>query len=210
MLGGGGHCKSVLDALLRMDKYTEIVITDPFLKPGSVIMGCKVIGNDEVLPKLRESGFTDAFITLGSLTDTRIRRNLSDRIDDLSFSIPVIADPTAVISDYSQIGEGTFLGKNSVINADAKIGRHCIINTGAILEHECEVGDFCHISVGTILCGNVHVGNDSFIGSGTTVIQGISVGHDAVVGANSTVLRSVEDGRTVYGIVKTSDQEATI
>ena len=29
LLGAGGHCKSVLDAALRSQQFSEIVITDP-------------------------------------------------------------------------------------------------------------------------------------------------------------------------------------
>ncbi len=46
LLGAGGHCKSVLDAILRANEYQEIVITDPDISPGAMIMGCKVVGTD--------------------------------------------------------------------------------------------------------------------------------------------------------------------
>ncbi len=202
LLGGGGHCKSVLDAAIRMNQFEEIVITDPFLPVGTKVMGMEVVGSDEALPKLKEQGFTDAFVTVGSLEDCSIRKKLVSKAKKLGFSFPIIADPSAEISAFAEIGEGTFIGKKAVLNAEVKVGKQGIVNTGAILEHECCIGDFTHISVGTILCGDVKVGASTFIGAGTTVIQGVSIGEDALIGANSTVLRNVKDHNRVYGIVK--------
>ena len=202
LIGGGGHCKSVADALMNSGKYDEIVITDPGLKAGSDILGCPVVGNDDLLPQLYKNGFTDAFITVGSIKDASLRKKLAQTVKEIGFSMPIIADPSAVISMYSDLGEGTFVGKNAVINADARIGNHCIVNTGAIIEHECSVGDFCHIAVGAILCGAVSVGNDSFIGSGANVIQGRTIGSHDIVGANSTVLKDVGDNARVYGLTR--------
>ena len=201
LIGGGGHCKSVLDAALAMNEFEEIVITDAGTKKGSDVFGCKVAGSDEELPDLYKQGFTNAIITVGSIESAALRERLSRMAEDLGFDFPVICDPTASVSNYTEIGKGTFVGKNAIINAGAEIGRHCIINTGSIIEHECVVGDYSHISVGSVLCGNVQVGYNSFIGAGSTIIQGISVGNGTVVGANSTVLTNVKNHMKVYGIV---------
>ena len=201
LVGGGGHCKSVLDAALRSRIYSEIVITDPMLPVGTRILDCRVVGNDDIIPQLKNNGFTDAFITVGSIKDTGLREQLAKVTVDRGFRIPVIIDPSASVSEYALIGEGTFVGKNAVINADAQIGTQCIINTGCIIEHECSVGDFTHISVGAILCGNVQIGVGSFIGAGSTVIQGIKIGKKAIIGAGSTVLSNVGDNMKVYGAV---------
>lgn len=204
LAGGGGHCKSVLDAVLQTDEYEEIVITDSELPIGTEICGCRVVGDDGVLLSLKRQGYEYAFVTVGSISDITIRRKLAEKIRNLGFKIPVIADPSAVTSEYSRIGMGTFIGKNAVVNADAAIGEYCIINTGSIIEHDCSVGDFTHVSVGSILCGNVHVGSGCFIGAGAVVIQGLIVGNNTIVGANSTVLTNLEDNMKVHKFVTVS------
>lgn len=200
LIGGGGHCKSVLDSILAANIFDEIVITDPIIPAGTEILGCKVVGTDEVLPELRESGFNQAFITVGNVGISPLRNKLAEMLNKLGFSFPVIIDPTACVSSTAFIEAGSFIGKNAAINAEAKIGSHCIINTGAIIEHECSVGDFSHVSVGTVLCGNSHIGSECFIGAGSTVIQGIKIGNKCIIGANSTVLTNIEDNMKVLGI----------
>ncbi|MEA5060470.1 hypothetical protein SDC9_108859 [bioreactor metagenome] len=73
LLGGAGHCKSVLCALLAMGKNTRIGIVAP--EGTGEILGMPVIGRDEDLPALRRE-FEAAFVVVGSLGDTRLRRYL--------------------------------------------------------------------------------------------------------------------------------------
>ena len=201
LLGGGGHCKSVLDSVLRSGEFSKIVITDPEIEKGTLILGCPVVGTDDVLSMLKSEGFDYAFITVGSIGDSRIRMKLVRKAEDIGFNFPVIIDPSAEIAESASIGAGTFVGKNTVVNADCDIGCHCIINTSAVLEHECTVGDFSHVSVGAILCGGCRVGFDSFVGAGSVVIQGITIGNDTVIGASSTVLTNLGDHMKVCKFV---------
>lgn len=159
-------------------------------------------GTDEQLQNLFEQGFEYACITVGSIENTALRKHLVDMAADIGFRFPIICDPTACVSPFARIDDGSFIGKNAVLNAEANVGEHCIINSGAILEHECSVGSYSHVSVGALLCGNSHIGSESFIGAGSTVVQGLSIGNRVVMGANSTVLSNVEDNMKCYGIVK--------
>lgn len=202
LIGGGGHCISVLDCIISNNEYDEIVIVDSNLQVNSKIMNCPVVGDDSKLSDLKRIGFDYAFITVGSIKSTAIRRKLYKLALSLGFEFPIVCDHTASVSAYSSLGAGTFVGKNAVVNAKAEIGEHCIINTGSVIEHECSVGAFSHISVGSILCGNCSVGHDSFIGAGSTVIQGINIGSNVIIGAGSTVIRNITDNKVVSGLVK--------
>lgn len=202
MIGGGGHCKSALDAALKSGLFSEIVVTDAAFPSDAKLLGCPVVGTDEALPALRERGFRCAHVAVGSVGSTALRRKLAERAARLGFRFPAIVDSSAVVAADVAIGDGTFVGKNAVLNAGCAIGSHCIVNTGAIAEHDCAVGDFSHIAVGAILCGGVKVGADAFVGAGATVIQGLAIGNRAVIGANSVVLRNLREGETAYGVVK--------
>ena len=200
LTGGGGHCKSVLDAALRMGEFSDIVITDPLIPIGTKVLGCKVVGTDDYLENLRQEGYEYAFITVGSVSNNPLREKIASKVATLGFKFPIIVDTSAVVSTTAVIGKGSFIGKNVTVNADVKIGQHCIINTGAIIEHECNVQDFVHISVGSILCGEVSVGKNSFIGAGSTVIQCLQIGENTLVGAGAVVNKDVPSNCTAIGI----------
>ncbi len=198
LIGGGGHCRSVADTLLRLNKYDEIGIVD--VHDDSLMFGLiKVVGNDDDLSKLRTEGFTDAFVTVGSVGNTDLRRRLYGKISKLGYNIPNIVDPSAIVSPYAKLGKGIFVGKNATVNAGSEIGDAAIINTGTIVEHECYIGEFVHISPGAVLCGGVEVGDDTHVGANASVKQYIKLGKNVIVGMGSVVIRDVRDNVTVVG-----------
>lgn len=201
LIGGGGHCKSVLDAVYAMGAYSEIVITDYNKPPGSLILGCQVVGTDDELSELFRKGVNHAFITVGSIRDTMIRRKAYERARKMGFTFPTVIDPTAVLAASAQIGKGVFIGKNAVVNADAVIEDMAIINTGAIIEHECHVGEFSHVAVGAVVCGRTKIENDVFVGANATVIQEVKIGMNSIIGAGSIVINDVpKNGRIIGGV----------
>jgi len=201
LIGGGGHCKSVLDSVFRMGVYQDIVITDLEIPVRTSIMGCSVVGDDSLLPKLFANGYKKAIITVGSIKTTKPRENIYNKIKRIGFKLETIIDPSAQVSEYAKIGNGTFVGKNACINSEAIIGDNAIINTNAVIEHDCKVGDFSHISVNAVLCGESRVGDYSFIGANSTVIQGVTVGSRSVIGAGTIVIDNIGDNIMMYNNV---------
>lgn len=183
LVGFGGHAKSVADCIKRQNKYTIIGYTD-FQENASQY---KYLGNDDVLMDLFCSGVKNAVICLGFLGKGDIRERLYKKLKDIGFTLPIIIDPSAIVSDDTVIGEGTFIGKNAVINTEAQVGCCCIINTGAIIEHECRVGDFTHVAVNSVLCGQVKVGKACLIGANATVIQCMNVPDNKIIAAGDVV-----------------------
>ena len=199
LIGGGGHCHSVIDVVHRLNLFDEVVITDCLIPPETCIMGCKVVGTDDKLLELRSKGFLYAFITVGSIESTLLRRKLEKKAEELDFIFPTIIDPSAVIAHSATILEGGFVGKQAVVNSNTELGKHCIVNTGAIIEHDCKVGDFSHISSCATLCGQVNVGSDTHIGAGSVVRQEISIGHNCIIGVGSAVVKDIPDNAKAYG-----------
>ena len=90
----------------------------------------------------------------------------------IKVKLPVIISPYAYVSPYAQIGCGTIVMHNAIINADARVGDNCIINSRALIEHDVVIGNHCHISTGAVVNGAVEVGDNTFIGSGASSCSG--------------------------------------
>ena len=196
LIGGGGHCKSVLDSVLSLDIYSNIGIVD---KQTVSLLGVSVVGSDQDLVSLFQNGWTDAFVTVGSIGNTATRRKLFDMIKQIGFHVPSVVDNTAIVARGTQIDEGCFIGKKAVINTGASLGKCAIVNTGAIIEHDCTVGDFSHISPGAVLCGQVKVGNDTHVGAGAVIRQQTLIGNNVLIGAGSVVVKKIPDRQIAYG-----------
>ena len=186
LIGGGGHALSVADAIISGKSYKIAGYTDV----SDTHIPLRYLGTDDMLGSLYKKGVLNAAICIGYLGTSDVREILYKKVKDIGFNFPVIKDPSAVIADGAVIGDGTFIGKNVVVNVDAFIGKMCIINTGAIIEHGCYVGDFAHIAVGAVLCGRVTVERAAFVGANATIIQGRKVLEHQIVGAGVT-LRSI-------------------
>lgn len=199
LIGGGGHCKSVLDSLLELDGYIEIGIIDKKENIGSTVMGAPVLGCDDDLRALFNDGYKYAFVTVGSIGNASLRIKLYNILSEIGYEIPSIIDLSAKVSKYANIGQGVFIGKQSLINAGSLIEKGAIINSGTIIEHDCQIGAFAHIAPGAILGGGVTVGENSHIGSNAAIKQQVNIGSNSIIGMGSVLLQNIEDNIMAYG-----------
>lgn len=174
LIGGGGHCKSVIDVIEQQAKYHIAGIIDKKELVSTEVLGYKIIGSDEDLPSLQKQ-FTHAIVTVGQIKSNATRVNLFETLKKLGFNMPVVISPLAYVSRHASIDEGTVVMHGAIVNADAKIGKNCIINSKALIEHDAVVEDNCHISTGAIVNGGVVVKTSTFFGSNATSKEYIKV-----------------------------------
>ena len=186
LIGGGGHCRSVIDVIELTGKYKIYGIIDIKKRVGQKVLDYEIIGTDEDLEKYRND-VELAFITVGFINSVDLRIKIYGKLKQLNFKLPVIISPLAYVSKHSFIEEGTIVMHYAVINAKAKIGKNCIINTKALIEHDAIIEDFCHISTGAIINGGVIVGKSSFVGSNTTTKQYIKIPENSFIKAGMVV-----------------------
>lgn len=184
MVGGGGHCKSVIDAALSAGREIRGILENPAYAGGDVL-GFPVIGSDnDALAYIGECEFV---VSVGSIKDPSLRVRLFDGLKAQGAQMATIVASTARVSPFAQIGEGSVVLHNACVNACARVGANSIINTLANVDHDCEVGRHTHISTCSSLNGNVKVGDRVFIGSNTVVNHGVSIASDIVVGSGCLV-----------------------
>lgn len=183
LVGFGGHAKSIADCIERAGKYRIVGYTDV----KEAVSNYKYLGTDDSLQDIYDSGVHNAAIGIGYLGKGNLRQKIYDLLKKIGYTLPVIIDPSAVVSESADIAEGVFIGKGAIVNTEAKIGRMAIINTKSLVEHECCVGDFAHIAVAAVMCGQVTVGEGAFVGANATVIQCRTVGDNVIVPAGATI-----------------------
>lgn len=198
LIGGGGHCKSVIDVVSLCGRYEIVGVLDVASQVGQQVLGHTIVGTDEDIPAFCAKG-AHFLITLGQIKSSKVRESIAGKIEAAGGQLATVVSPLARVSPWASIGAGTVVMHHAIANAECVIGRHCIINNGALVEHEANVGDFCHVSTRAVLNGNVQVGRGAFIGSASVVIQGASVGDHATVGAGSVVVKSVPNHTIVIG-----------
>jgi sugar O-acyltransferase (sialic acid O-acetyltransferase NeuD family) len=196
LVGGGGHCRSCIDVIEAEGRFHIAGIVDLPAKLDTEILGHVVIANDENIEELIGC-YSWYMITLGQIKSVTRRIELYELIKAMGGSFPTIISPRAHVSPHAEIGDGTIVMHDVVVNAGAKVGSNCILNTRCLIEHDATIGDHCHISTGAIVNGECTVGDRCFIGSHSTIAHTLVIGNDAIVGAGSVVLRNL-DGDGVF------------
>lgn len=197
LVGGGGHCKSVIEAAESVGREIKGILDLPQYF-GDDCLGYHVIGTDSDIPLYADE--CDFIVTLGFITNPEHRIQLHRLIEEAGGSFGTVIASTARVSRHAEIAPGSVVLHNADINAGAYIGRGCIINTGANIEHDAHIGDYCHVSTGAMVNGDCRVGEASFIGSGAVVANGITIVGNAVIGAGAVVCSDITDSGTYVGI----------
>lgn len=174
LIGGGGHCKSVIDVIEQENRFEIAGIIDKKELIGNDVLGYKIIGCDEDLKALRQD-YMYALVTVGQIKSHESRMALFVKLKHLGYVLPALISPLAYVSKHSHIGEGTIVMHHALVNAHVSIGKNCIINTQALIEHDAMVEDHCHISTGAIVNGSVQIKTGTFYGSNATCKEAITV-----------------------------------
>ena len=196
LVGGGGHCKSVVD-VAESAGYNILGILDIPDQFGKKVLSYLVVGNDDdIIKYIDEAEF---IVTVGQIKDPSLRIKLHNKILSAGGKLATIIASTAYVSKYANIGQGTVVMHNAFVNADVKIGLGCIINSFANIEHDTVIGDYCHISTGAMVNGSCIVGEKSFIGSQSVLANNITITADCVVAAGTIVNKNLKEKGIYFG-----------
>lgn len=196
LVGGGGHCKSVID-VAESAGCNILGVLDMPKDMGKSVLDYKVIGTDDDIPQYIDKA--EFVITVGFIKNPAVRIKLYNKVRKAGGKFATIVASTAHVSKYATLGEGTVIMHHAVVNAGANIGANCIINTFTDIEHDAVVGNHCHISTGSMVNGDCKIGERTFIGSLSVLVNGISVGDNIIVGAGSVVRKSLAQKGTYAG-----------
>lgn len=190
LIGGGGHCKSVIEAA-ESAGYRILGVFDLIENVGRKILSTTVIGTDDDIPRFVDKA--EFVVTVGFIKDPSIRIKIYNKIKDAGGKLATVVASTAHVSQYASIGEGTVVLHHALVNAGANVGNNVILNSSSVIEHDAVIGDHSHISTGAMVNGECRVGDRCFIGSQSVLANCISVGDDIILGAGSFVRKTITD-----------------
>ncbi len=141
----------------------------------------------------------DELYLLGPTTPTRA--NLAAELDQrFGLRYHTLIHPTAYVSPLAQLGQGVFVGANSVIGSGAQLGDHVFVNRGVTIGHDTHIGSFSRIQPGANLGGLSRIGRGVTVAISATLLERLVIGDGAFVGAGAVVTEDVPEGVLVLGI----------
>ena len=159
---------------------------------GSEVCGVPVLGPEDWLI----GKDVEAVCCVG---DPRARRDIVTRLESDGVSFATVVHPSAVMSDYVEIGAGSIIGARAVLTTQVEIAHQVIVGVSAVVSHDCHIEAFATLAPGVLLAGNVRVEYGAELGVGATVLPERTVGRGALVGGHSTVVQDVPANAVVAG-----------
>jgi UDP-perosamine 4-acetyltransferase len=201
LIGAGGHARVVADALHLLGWAERAVVLDasPQLH-GTRLLGIRVAGGDELLPRMKSEGFSRFFVAVGGIRTFVLRRRLFEAAVQAGLEPGILRHPASVLAGSAKLGAGSQVLAGAIVNACAEIGENVILNSGSIVEHDCWIGADVHIAPRACLAGGVRVGRQVHIGAGATICENLQIGDRAIVGAGAVVIRDVPPEAVVAGV----------
>lgn len=197
IVGASGHGKVVADIAEQLGFIVKFY--DDAYPNKTYIEHWPIDGSCADLIALNKAGNKRNINAIVAIGNNQIRQQKVELLKQNSFNLITLIHPTAVISQYATIAQGSVVFAGAIINAFANIGVGCIVNTSAIIEHDCAIGDFAHICPNTALAGGVTIGSKSWVGIGSQIKQLIVIGDNCMIGAGSTVVKNLPNNVTAFG-----------
>jgi UDP-perosamine 4-acetyltransferase len=196
VVGAGALGRIMLEVFRAMRGFDVVGFVDPH-PSASTVLGVPVLGDDLVLPSLREQGIAFAFAALG---DNQQRQRLGEQLRTAGFALPAAIHPSAVVSPSAQIGAGVAVMASSVVGTQTSIDDFAILNIGAVVDHDNHLCPAAHVAPGCAFSGRVTIGERALVGVGSAIRPGVTIGADAIVGAGSVVVNDIPAGARVAGV----------
>jgi sugar O-acyltransferase (sialic acid O-acetyltransferase NeuD family) len=184
--GYGGHAREVAAQILQCTQYINITffVDDEY-------------ANDVAKP-ISEFDWSIYYMMV-AVADSKHRYDIVQRLPkDTRYH--TFIHPTALLMDKNiEIGEGSFIGANSILTTNIKIGKHAILNRGNHIGHDTVIGDYFSAMPGSIISGNVTIHDCVYIGTNSSVKEKISIHSLSTIGMNSAVIKHIEQPGVYVG-----------
>ena len=186
ILGGGGHCRSLIDNINSSKIYEIVGILDPNIeKEKNEVMGFPLLPSSISLSAFRSDGIENVAVGVGSKGDNQTRLRLFDDALTAGFYLPPIIHKTAYISDAASVSAGCQIFAKCVLNVNSSISPNTVINSHSVVEHDTFVGHNVFTGPGVVICGSVMIEENSFIGANSTITPNSIVKAGSFIKANT-------------------------
>lgn len=195
--GTGGISKEVLCLITDLGKYNDVA---GFIEPDFIIEKediPKEIMGKPVFPYSKVD--VNKHIVSLAMGDSKIReKSISQLPEGIEFI--TLIHPTAVVSQWAKIGEGSIICAGTIITCDINIGKHAQLNLNTTIGHDCQIGDFFTTAPNVNISGNCTFGEHVYFGTSSSIKQGISIKGNTVIGMGAIVTKDIEEPGVYVGI----------
>ncbi|MEK3697501.1 acetyltransferase [Paenibacillus sp. FSL R7-0312] len=200
LIGAGGFGREVAWLVSNINRVKETWNLIGFIDNNSALKG-ETINGIPVLGGVEWFGTREANISVVStIGNAKTRRKSISELSRFSnINYVTLIDPSVVMSEWVEIGEGSIICAGSILTVNITLGTHVIVNLDCTIGHDAVIGDYSTLYPSVNLSGNTLVNNNVELGTGSQVIQGITIEEGTIVGAGAVVVRDLPANCTAVG-----------
>ncbi|WP_395341848.1 acetyltransferase [Ningiella sp. W23] len=197
IVGTSGFGRETLTCLIDVMSNTALKIEDAvvFLDEDgsceeSTLMGIPVIKKNEFVPQ--------SFKVVVAIGDPKTRKKVVEALPPET-EFTSIVHPSAVISQWVEVGQGSIITAGAVLTCNINIGKHAHINLHTTIGHDCTIGDYFTTAPATNISGNCEFGDYVYLGTNSSVRQGIKICNDVTIGMGGIVVKNIDEEGVYIG-----------
>lgn len=184
LIGNGGHAREVMSQMgIELTRF----VSDEYWKEGD----SKLLPISEFDP--------DKYVVMVAIANSKDREDVVKSLPEKTQYFTFIHPTAQIMSDDITIGEGSFIGANSIITCNVEIGKHAILNRAVHIGHDCRIGDYFSAMPGSVVSGNVTLGNKVYLGTNSSIREKITICNDVIIGLNTGIVKNIEISGTYIG-----------
>lgn len=191
IVGAGGFGREALccliDGIARTTfKIEEIVC---FMVDDADLKESKIMGIDVIPQSMFDPTLYRVVVAIG---DPYSRKKVVDSLPAETTYTKII-HPSAVISDWVEIGEGSIITAGTILTCNIKIGKHAQLNLHTTIGHDCIMGDYFTTAPAANISGNCHFGDSVYFGTNSAARQGVNICSNVTIGMGGVVIKDISE-----------------
>jgi len=197
IFGAGGFGRETLCCLidrisplnLKIEDVACFMVDDEFYRE-SKILGLDVIPFSDFDPAL--------FNVVVAIGEPSLRKFAVESLPQTT-TYTTIIHPSAVISEWVEIGEGSIITAGTILTCNIKIGKHAHINLHTTIGHDCVIGDFFTAAPAANISGKCKFGNCVYFGTNSAIREGVMVTDNVTIGMGGIVVKNIAEEGVYIG-----------
>lgn len=206
IIGTGGHGKAVLGCVVSLGYFGTIEFATN-IDEFEPISHYRILDERSITFQDIAARYDGVVVAIG---DNHTRLKKIKEFVAAGVALPSIIHPSAVVSEFAQVGYGSVVMAGAVVNPFAQVGNGCIINTGAIVEHDCLIEDGAHLSPNSAIGGGSSVGACSWLCIGSNMADHVKLAANSVLAGGSCLIHDASIQGLYAGAPAILKREATI
>ena len=197
IIGTGGFGRETLTYLINSLSHTKkkIINIAVFMVNDKYYNETEIMG----IPVIREKEFDiKKYKVVVAIGDPKKRKKVVKNLPK-NTEFTTIIDPSAIISDWVEIGEGSIIAAGVTLTCNIKLGKHAQLNLNTTIGHDCVIKDYFTTAPATNISGNCKFGDSVYFGTNSSIREGITICDNVTIGMGAVVVKDINESGIYIG-----------